>query len=63
MTIEGALRMPDQRYEMEAEKILAQIDAQDSAIARQMRHLIAQALETAEKRGREMSARLKESSG
>lgn len=56
--------MPEQRHEIEAEKILAQIGPLGTAAAsRQTRQLIAQALETAEKRGREMSAGLKESSG
>jgi len=49
--------MPEQRHRDEAERILAQIiDGQD-------RRLLAEALEQAERRGREMFARLKESSG
>jgi len=56
--------MPEQRHEVEAEKILAQIGTLGAAAASlQTRQLIAQALETAEKRGREMSASVKESSG
>lgn len=55
--------MPEQRHQMEADQILAKIGRQGSASSLKTRQLIAQALEMAEKRGREMSARLKESSG
>lgn len=56
--------MPEQRHEIEAETILAQIGTLDvAAVSPQTRQLIAQALEAAERRGREMAASLKESSG
>lgn len=55
--------MPEKRHEIEAERILAQILRQGAAISPQTCQLIAQALETAEKRGREISASMKESSG
>ncbi|KLK91534.1 hypothetical protein AA309_19225 [Microvirga vignae] len=56
--------MPEERYEAEADTILAQIPgAQDRETSWQARRLLAEALERAERRGREMFARLKESSG
>lgn len=56
--------MPEKRHEAEADTILAQIrGAQDHEAPPQARRLLAEALERAEKRGREMFARLKESSG
>jgi len=55
--------MPERRHEAEAEKILAQIGSQGRAASRQTRRLLAEALEQAERRGREMLASLKESSG
>ncbi len=51
--------MPDKGHETEAEKILARIGNQDDEI----RLMLVAALEQAERRGREMSASLKESSG
>jgi hypothetical protein len=54
--------MPERRHEAEAEKILAQINAQDSS-SRQTCLLLAHALEQAERRGRETLASRKESSG
>ncbi|MCG7392184.1 hypothetical protein MHY87_04620 [Microvirga sp. ACRRW] len=55
--------MPDKHHEAEAEKILAALAKKDQAAALQTRLLLAQALEQAEQRGREMFANLKESSG
>jgi hypothetical protein len=56
--------MPEERHESEADTILVQISgAQDHGTSPQARRLLAEALERAEKRGREMFARLKESSG
>ena len=56
--------MPEERHEAEADTILAQISsAQDHEAAPQARRLLAEALERAERRGREMFARSKESSG
>jgi hypothetical protein len=55
--------MPEGRYEAEAEKILARMHAVGSNASSETLRLIAEALEQAERRGREMSARLKESSG
>ncbi|WP_166802082.1 hypothetical protein [Microvirga pakistanensis] len=55
--------MPERRHEAEAEKILAQIGSRNRAAARQTRRILAEALERAERRGREMLASLKESSG
>lgn len=56
--------MPEERHESEADTILAQIPgAQDRETSPQARRLLAEALERAERRGREMFARLKESSG
>lgn len=55
--------MPEGRYEAEAEKILAQVRADKPVISSNSLRVIAEALEQAEKRGREMSARSKESSG
>jgi hypothetical protein len=56
--------MPEERHESEADTILSQIPgAHDRETSPQARRLLAEALERAEKRGREMFARLKESSG
>lgn len=55
--------MPERRYEAEAEKILARMHAAKSGAAFETLRVIAEALEQAERRGREMSARLKESRG
>jgi hypothetical protein len=55
--------MPEGRYEAEAEKILAQVRAARPVTSSESLRVIAEALEQAERRGREMSARLKESSG
>jgi hypothetical protein len=55
--------MPEARYEAEAEKILAQVRATEPDTASESLHVIAEALEQAERRGREMLARLKEASG
>jgi hypothetical protein len=55
--------MPETRHETEAEQILARIGTKDRRTSLQTRRLLAEALEKAERRGREMSARLKESSG
>lgn len=58
--------MPERRHEMEAEKLLAEIGAayapDDHAVS-QGRRLLAEALEKAERRGRERSGSEKESSG
>ena len=53
--------MPETRYEAEAEKILAALSA--SMPDEQSRRMLAEALETAERRGRQISGREKESSG
>jgi hypothetical protein len=55
--------MPEGRYEAEAEKILAQMRFTKPIASPESLRVIAEALEQAERRGREMSARLKESSG
>lgn len=55
--------MPEKQYEAEAEKILASMHAAKTGAASESLRVIAEALEHAERRGREMSARLKESSG
>jgi hypothetical protein len=55
--------MPQEQYEAEAEKILAQVRAAKALTSSDSLRVIAEALEQAEKRGREISARLKESSG
>ena len=55
--------MPERRHEVEADRILARIAMRDHAAARRMHRLLAEALEQAEKRGRETLASLKESSG
>jgi hypothetical protein len=53
--------MPETRHEVEAEKILAAMGS--SLPDEQSRRLLAEALATAERRGRQISAREKESSG
>lgn len=55
--------MPEGRYEAEAEKILARMHAVKANSPSESLRVIVEALEQAERRGREMSARLKESSG
>jgi hypothetical protein len=57
--------MPERRHEMEAEKILAQMNAHmpDGEALSQGRQLLAEALERAERRGRQISGSQKESSG
>ncbi|PVE26417.1 hypothetical protein DC522_01245 [Microvirga sp. KLBC 81] len=56
--------MPEERHEAEADTILAQITGtQDRETSPQARRLLAEALERAERRGREIFARSKESSG
>lgn len=57
--------MPERRHEMEAEKLLAAMSAHGSdgpTLSRSCR-LLAEALEQAERRGRERSGSEKESSG
>jgi hypothetical protein len=53
--------MPETRHEAEAEKILATLSG--SIPDEQSRRMLAEALETAERRGRQISGREKESSG
>jgi hypothetical protein len=53
--------MPETRHEAEAEKILAILSG--SIPDEQSRRMLAEALETAERRGRQISGREKESSG
>lgn len=57
--------MPDARHEMEADKILAvlSLSAPDEQSLLQGRRLLAEALEQAERRGRQISGSQKESSG
>lgn len=57
--------MPETRHEMEAERILATLSAAmpDEHALMQSRRLLAEALERAEKRGRQLSGHQKESSG
>jgi hypothetical protein len=57
--------MPDTRHEMEADKILAalSVSAPDEQTLSQGKRLLAEALERAELRGRQVSGRQKESSG
>ncbi len=57
--------MPERRHEAEAEKILAELSSSERNMhsSPKTRRLLAEALERAERRGREISARLKESSG
>ncbi len=57
--------MPERRHEMEAEKLLAEMGANgsNSPALSQSRRLLAEALERAERRGRERSGSEKESSG
>ncbi|WP_162820364.1 hypothetical protein [Microvirga calopogonii] len=57
--------MPEPRYEIEAEKILAALSttAPDEHALMQSRRLLAEALEQAEQRGRRISGHQKESSG
>jgi mannose/cellobiose epimerase-like protein (N-acyl-D-glucosamine 2-epimerase family) len=57
--------MPDRRHEVEAERLLAELGAVtgDSQTLSQGRRLLAEALEQAERRGRERSGLDKESSG
>jgi hypothetical protein len=53
--------MPETRHKAEAEKILATLST--SMPDEQSRRMLAEALETAERRGRQLSGREKESSG
>jgi hypothetical protein len=57
--------MPERRHELEAEKILTEMnsDCSDVQTLSQSRRLLAEALETAERRGRQISGSQKESSG
>jgi len=57
--------MPDTRHEVEAERILASLGAAmpDDQALMQGRRLLAEALEKAERRGRQISGSEKESSG
>ena len=57
--------MTDRRHELEAERLLAEMQAHgpDSGVLSQSRRLLAEALEQAERRGRERSGHEKESSG
>lgn len=57
--------MPEPRHDMEAERLLAFLSTvnPDEVALSQARREIAEALESAERRGREMSGRGKESSG
>jgi len=57
--------MPEPRHETEAERILAQLSAAtpNEQSLLQSRRLLAEALERAEKRGRQISGHQKESSG
>jgi hypothetical protein len=57
--------MPETRHEMEAERILATLSAAmpDEHTLMQSRRILAEALERAERRGRQISGPQKESSG
>ncbi len=57
--------MPDTRHEIEADKILAALSVAtpDEQALSQGRRLLAEALERAERRGRQISGSQKESSG
>jgi hypothetical protein len=57
--------MPDERFQTEAARILAEIGAYvpDSQALAQSRRLLAEALENAERRGRQSLGQEKESSG
>jgi hypothetical protein len=57
--------MPERRHEVEADKILAALSVTlpDQQAISQGRQLLAQALEQAERRGRQMLGSQKESSG
>jgi hypothetical protein len=57
--------MPDKRHEMEAAKIIAEMGAclTDSRALAQSRRVLAEALERAERRGRQSSGSEKEASG
>lgn len=57
--------MPDRRLELEAAKILAEMGAYvpDSQALARSRRLLAEALERAERRGRQITGHQKESSG
>jgi len=57
--------MPDRRHEMEAERLMAEMGAYvpDSRALAQSRRVLAEALERAERRGRQNSGNQKESSG
>jgi hypothetical protein len=57
--------MPDQRHELEAAKILTEMGAcvPDSRALAQSRRVLAEALEKAERRGRQSSGREKQASG
>jgi hypothetical protein len=57
--------MPETRHEMEAERILATLSTAmpDEHALMQSRRLLAEALERAERRGRQISAHEKEASG
>jgi hypothetical protein len=56
--------MPERRHKDEAKTLLSQIvAAEDRKAPLQAQRVLAEALERAERRGREMFAKLKESSG
>jgi hypothetical protein len=57
--------MPDTRHDTEADQILAalSVSVPDEQTLSQGRRLLAEALERAERRGRQISGRQKESSG
>jgi hypothetical protein len=63
--LDGVDAMPDTRHETEADKILAElsVDTPDEQALSQGRRLLAEALERAERRGRQLSGSQKESSG
>jgi len=63
--LEGVDAMPDTRHEIEADKILAELSVAtpDEQALSQGRRLLAEALERAERRGRQLSGSQKESSG
>ena len=64
-SLKGFDAMPDTRHEIEADKILAALSVAtpDEQAQSQGRRLLAEALERAERRGRQISGSQKESSG
>jgi hypothetical protein len=64
-SLKGFDAMPDTRHEIEADKILAALSVAtpDEQALSQGRRLLAEALERAERRGRQISGSQKESSG